>query len=80
MEWCYGRQRRGFIMDINKDYLEVDLPPYLKEDIENLIEGRKTNHFALDGLYNEVQSSINIAFYDGRIDKEQANYLRKKYL
>jgi len=63
-----------------RDYLEVNLPPYLKEDIENLVEGRKNNHFALDGLYNEVQSSINVAFYDKRIDEEQANYLRKKYL
>ncbi|MEG0806045.1 MAG: hypothetical protein RR364_02075 [Lachnospiraceae bacterium] len=67
-------------MDIDQDYLEVDLPAYLIEDIENLQEGRKTNHFALDGLYNEVQSSINVAFYDGRIDEKQANYLRKKYL
>lgn len=67
-------------MDIDKEYLAVDLPPYLKEDIENLVEGRIINHFALDGLYNEVQSSINVAFYDGRIDEEQANYLRKKYL
>lgn len=67
-------------MNIDKAYLEIDLPPYLKEDIENLVEGRKINHFALDGLYNEVQSSINVAFYDGRIDEEQASYLRKKYL
>lgn len=67
-------------MDTDMDYLEVDLPPYLKEDIENLVEGRKTNHFALDGLYNELQSSINAAFYGGRIDENQANYLRKKYL
>lgn len=67
-------------MDTEKDYLEVNLPPYLKEDLENLVEGRKINHFALDVLYNEVQSSINVAFYDGRIDEEQANYLRKKYL
>ena len=67
-------------MGEEKDYLEVNLPPYLREDLDNLIEGRKTNHFALDGLYNEVQSSINVAFYDGRIDEEQANYLRKKYL
>lgn len=65
---------------MEKEYLEVNLPPYLREDLNNLIEGRKTNHFALDGLYNEVQSSINVAFYDGRIDEEQANYLRKKYL
>ena len=67
-------------MENNQDYLEINLPPYLKEDIQNLVEGRRSNHFALDGLYNEVQSSINVAFYDGRIDEAQANYLRKKYL
>lgn len=67
-------------MENNQDYLEINLPPYLKEDIQNLVEGRRSNHFALDGLYNEVQSSINVAFYDGRIDEAQANYLREKYL
>ena len=67
-------------MGNNQNYLEINLPPYLKEDIQNLVEGRRSNHFALDGLYNEVQSSINVAFYDGRIDEAQANYLRKKYL
>lgn len=67
-------------MSKDESYLECNLPEYLQEDLNNLIEGRKTNHFALDGLYNEVQSSINSAFYDGRIDEVQANYLRKKYL
>lgn len=65
---------------MNKEYLEINLPLYLKEDIRNLVEGRKVNHFALDGLYNEVQSSINMAFYSGAIDENQAAYLRKKYL
>ena len=67
-------------MENNQDYLEINLPPYLEEDIQNLVEGRRSNHFALDGLYNEVQSSITVAFYDGRIDEAQANYLREKYL
>lgn len=66
---------------MDKSYLEVNLPPYLKEDIEKLEEGRHLNlELRLDGLYNEVQSSINIAFYAGDIDEKQANYLRKKYL
>lgn len=67
-------------METKKEYLEIDLPHYLQEDLDRLIEGRKTNHFALDALYNEVQSSINIAYYDRRIDEKQANFLRKKYL
>ncbi len=65
----------------DKEYLEINLPPYLREDIDNLQEGRRLNlRYRLDGLYNEVQSSINVAFYKGSIDKEQADWLRKKYL
>ncbi len=70
----------GTTLNMEKEYWEIHLPPYLQEDIDNLVEGRKINHFALDGLYNEVQSSINIAYYDGRIDAQQADYLRQKYL
>ena len=62
-------------------YLEINLPKYLEEDIFNLEEGRRLNlELRLDGLYNEVQSSINIAFYSGEINEEQASYLRRKYL
>lgn len=66
---------------MGREYLEINLPEYLKEDIENLQEGRRQNmDLRLDGLYNEVQSSINIAFYSGIIDEKQADYLRRKYL
>ncbi|HCT64598.1 MAG TPA: hypothetical protein DIC60_04950 [Lachnospiraceae bacterium] len=66
---------------MEKEYLEINLPAYLQEDIDNLVEGRKLNlSLRLDALYNEVQSSINIAMYGGQIDEEQANYLRDKYL
>ena len=66
---------------MEKEYLEINLPAYLQEDIDNLVEGRRLNlSLRLDALYNEVQSSINIAMYGGQIDEEQANYLRDKYL
>lgn len=66
---------------MGKEYLEINLPPYLQEDIVNLVEGRRLNLILrLDALYNEVQSSINIAMYGGQIDEDQANYLREKYL
>ncbi len=52
------------------------LPLYLKKDIAALEEGIKTNSHLLDCLYNEVQGSINSAFYE----KEQAVFLRRKYL
>jgi hypothetical protein len=56
------------------------LPPYLKKDIVALEEGRKNDSLLLDCLYCEVQGSINSAFYDNEITKEQAVFLRKKYL
>lgn len=62
-------------------YLERHLPVYLQEDIANLMDGRKRNLvMRLDGLYNEVQSSINVAYHNGAIDDAQAGYLRRKYL
>ncbi len=77
IKWLDNREGR----EMEKRYLEINLPTYLKEDIEALEEGRRLNlELRLDGLYNEVQSSINIAFYSDEIDEEQANYLRKKYL
>lgn len=63
-----------------KDYLEIRLPKYLQNDIEALEDGRIRKVSVLDCLYNEVQSSINTAYYDGVIDGAQADYLRSKYL
>lgn len=62
------------------EYLELELPPYLREDIDALQEGRKKEVSYLDCLYAELMSSINIAFYDDVITEAQADYLRKKYL
>lgn len=56
------------------------MPNYLKKDIVALEEGRKINSSVLDCLYCEVQGSINSAYYDNEITKEQAAFLRKKYL
>ena len=72
-----------FVPDIPEQnkYLERNLPPYLQEDIENFTDGLRRNLTTrLDGLYNEVQSSINVAYHGGAIDGAQAEYLRDKYL
>lgn len=61
-------------------YWEKTLPKYLKDDIEALVKGYKENPMILDCLYNEVQGSINLAYYSNEITVEQADYLRKKYL
>lgn len=62
------------------EYLELNLPEYLRSDIAALEDGRRRDVSILDCLYNEVQSSINMAVYDGAIDGAQADYLRGKYL
>jgi len=63
-----------------QNILETILPPYLKQDILALEEGRKNNSTLLDCLYCEVQGSINSAFYNREITKSEAAFLRKKYL
>ena len=60
--------------------LETYLPRYLRSDIVALEEGLKNNSSVLDCLYDEVQGSINSAYYDNEISESQADYLRKKYL
>lgn len=65
---------------LDRSYLERGLPPYLREDIEHLKAGIAENCSFLDCLYDEVIGSINSAFWDDEISKEQAQYLRKKYL
>ncbi len=62
------------------EIFEKTLPKYLKNDIEAFIKGLETKSNVLDCLYNEVQGSINSAFYSHEITMEEANYLRRKYL
>ena len=62
------------------EHWENNLPPYLQHDINALIEGKKKQILYLDCLFDEVYGSINSAYYDGCITKEQADYLRQKYL
>lgn len=64
----------------NEDILEMSLPPYLKNDIIALVEGRKNNSSLLDCLYGEVYGSINSAFYSKEITEQEAFFLREKYL
>lgn len=68
-------------MDFGEELsFEKYLPTYLKNDIEALIKGYKENSTVIDCLYCEVQASINIAYYDDMVTKEQAHLLRMKYL
>ena len=62
------------------DLLELNLPRYLRNDIEALKKGEQEKSTLLDCLWGEVYGSINAAFYDNEISEEQADYLRAKYL
>ena len=68
--------------------MEIDIekyPSYLKHDLLELIKaeeeekaGRKCYH--IDCLENELYNSIGSAFREGKISKEEAIYLHKRYL
>lgn len=65
---------------VNKEYLEADLPESLQKAIDEYVQGEKEQVSHLDCLWGEVYGSINACQWGGRITKEQADYLRKKYL
>ena len=67
-------------MNDDKSYFEINLPEYLQNDLDALVKGYKERPLYLDCLYNEVQGSINLAWYGNEITEEQAIYLREKYL
>ena len=65
---------------INKEYLETGLPESLQHSLDEFIQGEKEQVSHMDCLWGELYGSINACQWDGRITKEQADYLRKKYL
>lgn len=67
-------------MGAEADDREKYMPKYIQHDIRALEEGLRTHSTVLDCLYNELQGSINSAYYDNEITMEDAAYLRRKYL
>lgn len=70
-----------FIMSLdnsNKDYLEFNLPGFLKESIQNFVKNINTSHY--DIYYSTLQNDINVSEVSGYITPNQAWFLRKKYL
>lgn len=64
---------------IDENFIKT-LPLYLQNDINNLVkELKKENSTILDCLFEELYGSINSAYYDNEITKEEADYLRDKY-
>lgn len=63
-----------------KTYLETGLPEHLQKALEEYIQGEKDKVSYMDCLWGELYGSINSSQWGGEITKEQADYLRKKYL
>ena len=64
--------------DINNDYLEFNIPTFLKDSISKFNENLKTSLY--DIYYCTLQSDINVAEVEGYISPNQARILRKNYL
>ncbi|MFV0329816.1 MAG: hypothetical protein ACK5KL_08345 [Dysgonomonas sp.] len=56
------------------------LPDYLYNDIIAFIKGYKEQVTIVDCLNDEIQGSINLAFYSGQITDLQAEELRERFL
>ena len=61
-----------------KDYLEFNIPEFLKESINNFNKNCKTSLY--DIYYCTLQSDINVSEVGGYITPNQAWFLRNKYL
>lgn len=62
----------------NKDYLESNIPNFLKESIKKFKDNLNTSYY--DIYFCTLQSDINIAEVGGHITPNQAWFLRNKYL
>ena len=59
---------------------EYGLPAYLQHDLDAYKEGLKNKSPLLDCLWGELYGAINSNQWSNAITREQADYLREKYL
>lgn len=64
----------------DRSYLEGDLPASLQKALDEYIQGEKDKVSYMDCLWGELYGAINSNQWCGAITKEQADYLRAKYL
>lgn len=64
----------------DKSYLECGLPEDLQKEISDYLQAEKEHSTLLDCYWGEVYGSINAYQWADVITKEQADYLRAKYL
>lgn len=63
---------------MDKEYLELGIPDWLKKSIDDYEKNKETTSW--DCYYCELQADINVAETENLITKEQAWFLREKYL
>lgn len=56
------------------------MPAAIQKDIDAYLEGIRSQVTYLDCLWDELYGSINASQWGWEISKEQADYLRAKYL
>lgn len=61
-------------------YLEKGLPASLQKALREYIQGEKDKVSYMDCLWGELYGAINSSQWSSAITREQADYLRKKYL
>ena len=59
---------------------ERNVPPFLLEDIKSVKKAIKEKSSVVDCYLDQLNSTINACELKQTISKDQANYLRKKYL
>ena len=59
---------------------ERNVPEFLLDNIENIKKAKRRKSSLLDCYLDEANNSINVCEVENLISKEQADYLRKKYL
>lgn len=63
-----------------KTYLETGLPASIQKAISDYLQGEQEQVLYLDCLWDELYGTINSNLWADIITKEQAIYLREKYL
>ena len=74
----YKRENYPADMDPEAEF-EYDLPPYLQKDLDAYKDGLATGCSYMDCLWCELYDSINVAWTDGEIMLDHAQYLREKF-
>ena len=77
------RALKGENVEENFTLDENTLPLWLKQDLKKFLDCKNSNvhpNFDLSLYWSELYSSINISQLSKEITKEQAEYLRRKYL